>query len=75
MCQINNASMENVNKAEIECLRKELALTKKDLAQCIDILYKYGHTFDKADRDTAIELVAMIKNRQDFDKVYNIDSK
>lgn len=56
-------TMTEVNKFEIETLRNTL----KD---CIDLLYKYGHTFDKSDRDKAISLIAMVKNREELDKAY-----
>lgn len=60
MC-INNANMEEVYKFEAETLRRVAR-------QCADLLFKYGHKFDKDDRDKAISLVAMIKNGQDFDR-------
>jgi len=54
-----------------EIYRYEAETLRKIVHQCADILFKYGHTFEKADRDKTIELLAIIKNRKDLDDVYN----
>lgn len=61
-------SIEEVYKFEAETLRRIVR-------QCGELLFKYGHTFDKSDREKTIELLAMIKNRQDFDDVYKINGE
>lgn len=38
MCQTNNASMEEVYKAEVECLRKQLAEKDKEIQHLNDLL-------------------------------------
>lgn len=54
---MNNASMEEVYKYEAETLRKKLY-------QCADLLFKYGHMFDKEDRDKAIDLVCEVEGNK-----------
>lgn len=49
-------------KYEAECLRN---LVK----QCGELLFKYGWKFEKEDRDKSIELVALIKNKEQSDAV------
>lgn len=41
MCQINNASMEETLKAEVECLRKLLAEKDKEIQHLHEILDLY----------------------------------
>ena len=62
---MTNANNEQMYKYEAECLRNLVR-------QCGELLFKYGWKFEAEDKDKAIELVSLIKNREDFDKVYNI---
>ena len=55
--------MTEVYKFETETLRRTVL-------QCTELLLKYGHTFDKSDRDKAITLISLVKNREDLDKTY-----
>jgi hypothetical protein len=55
--------MTEVYKFETETLRRTVK-------QCTELLLKYGHTFDKSDRDKVICLIAMVKNKEDLDKTY-----
>ena len=58
--------MTEVYKFEAETLRRVSR-------QCVELLFKYGHTFEKEDREKAISIVAMLKNGQDFNDVYKIN--
>lgn len=60
----NNASMEEVYKAEVECLRKELAEKDKDLKKCAKLLYEYAHSFEQCHCEQAKELILKIGIRQ-----------
>ena len=62
MCQMINHSMEEVYKYEAETLRKMVY-------QCADLLYKYGHKFDKEDRDKAIDLVCSVEAKKASDAI------
>lgn len=62
MCQMTNHSMEKVYKYEAETLRKMVY-------QCADLLYKYGHKFDKEDRDKAIDLVCSVEAKKASDTI------
>ena len=57
------SNMEEIYKFEAETLRRVAK-------QCAELLFKYGYKFDKEDRDKAISLVAMIKNREEQDTQY-----
>lgn len=41
MCQINNAGMEEILRAEVECLRKQLAEKDKEIQHLKDLLDIY----------------------------------
>lgn len=53
-----------------EVYKFETKTLRRTIQQCTELLLKYGHTFDKSDRDKAVSLIAMVKNREDLDKVY-----
>ena len=46
MCQPNNASIEDVRKAEVETLRKLTKEQKKLLSECRDVFERYNHGID-----------------------------
>lgn len=54
--------MATVHKYEAETLRNIVK-------QCGELLFKYGWKFDKPDRDKALDLVALIKNKEQSDAV------
>lgn len=56
------SDMEEVYKFEIETLRKTLK-------ECIDLIYKYGFTFEKDDRNKATTLIAMVKNQEILEEI------
>lgn len=48
------SDMEEVYKAEVETLRKLLG-------DCYDLLFRYGYTFDKEDREKTTKILCSIK--------------
>jgi len=50
MCQPNNASMEDVRKAEVECLRKQLAEKDKEIQHLKDLLNIYDKEREKQEK-------------------------
>lgn len=51
MCIGNNASMEEVYKAEVECLRKELAEKDKEIKRLHELLDLYDRQMPACDCD------------------------
>lgn len=47
MCQVNNANMEDVRKAEVECLRKQLAEKDAKIKHLEDLLNNALAELDK----------------------------
>ena len=59
MCQTNNASMEDVRKAEVECLRKKLAEKDDEIKHLHDLLDVY-------DREQEEQYDRWIKETRDY---------
>lgn len=55
--------MSEISQAMAEVFKAEAETRRKINLECIELLYKYGHTFPKEDRDKAIDLIAKVKNQ------------
>lgn len=51
MCQVNNASMEETYKAEVECLRKVLAEKEKEIERLKAVIDLYDIDTDEEELD------------------------
>ena len=59
-----NQNMEDVYKAEAECLRSVLAEKNELLNQCVKLLFEYGYKFEEEDQKLAKDLIVKIGVRQ-----------